>query len=76
MGDNLPAVSLGAERTVIALAGAQGGSNTCVLLDDASLKCWGINAAGQLGLGDTNPRGDEPSEMGDDLPRVPLFDSP
>jgi alpha-tubulin suppressor-like RCC1 family protein len=42
------------------------------LLDDHSLKCWGSNNNGQLGLGDTKNRGDEPNEMGDDLPAIDL----
>ena len=29
-----------------------------------SIKCWGFNYYGQLGLGDTNNRGDGPGEMG------------
>ena len=29
-----------------------------------SIKCWGYNKYGQLGLGDTNNRGDGPGEMG------------
>ena len=29
-----------------------------------SIKCWGYNNYGQLGLGDTNNRGDGPGEMG------------
>jgi hypothetical protein len=35
-------------------------------------QCWGGNFAGELGLGDTNHRGDEPNEMGDLLPPVEL----
>ena len=27
--------------------------------DDATLKCWGLNIYGQLGLGDTSNRGDD-----------------
>ena len=27
--------------------------------DDATVKCWGMNAKGQLGLGDTSNRGDD-----------------
>ena len=39
--------------------------HTCAVLDDDSVKCWGINNGGQLGYGDTARRGDEPGEMGD-----------
>jgi len=31
------------------------------------VKCWGDNSSGGLGYGDTNDRGDDPSEMGDYL---------
>ena len=34
------------------------------------MKCWGYNVYGQLGLGDTANRGDDPGEMGDSLPAV------
>ena len=70
MGDNLPTVNLGTGRTAKAIA--TGGYHTCALLDDDSVKCWGGNYNGQLGLGDTNSRGDESNEMGDNLPAVNL----
>ena len=70
MGDNLPSTLLGTGKTAFAIAG--GGSHTCAILDDGSVKCWGKNQTGQLGLGDTANRGDEPNEMGDDLPAVAL----
>ena len=44
----------------------------CVLLDNNSTKCWGKNTNGFLGLGDTLDRGDQPGEMGDNLPTVDL----
>lgn len=69
MGDNLPAVNLGAGLSAVELAA---GTHTCARLDDGTVKCWGNNIAGQLGLGDTNRRGDVPGEMGDLLPRVDL----
>ncbi len=47
-------------------------SHTCALLDDNSIKCWGGNTAGDLGLGDTAHRGDNANEMGDSLPTVDL----
>jgi len=70
MGDNLPAVDLGTGRTATAIAA--GGFQTCAILDDKSVKCWGKNHHGQLGLGDTNARGDASGEMGDNLPAVDL----
>ena len=36
------------------------------------VKCWGHNGDGQLGLGDTNNRGDGAGEMGDSLEAVEL----
>jgi alpha-tubulin suppressor-like RCC1 family protein len=70
MGENLPAVDLGPGRRAIAVVG--GSLHTCAILDDETVKCWGWNQFGQLGLGDTNPHGDEPGEMGADLPVVEL----
>lgn len=70
MGDNLPFVDLGAGRTAIKLAA--GREHVCAILDDASLKCWGNNDWGQLGYGDRNDRGDQPGEMGNNLPTVDL----
>lgn len=70
MGDDLPTVDLGTGRTATAVA--VGENHSCALLDDATVKCWGRNARGQLGQGDTADRGDEPDEMGDALPAVDL----
>jgi serine/threonine protein kinase/alpha-tubulin suppressor-like RCC1 family protein len=33
--------------------------NTCVVLDDGKLRCWGWNSVGQLGLGNTEDLGDD-----------------
>jgi LPXTG-motif cell wall-anchored protein len=70
MGDNLSTVDLGTGRTAKALSSA--GVHSCVLLDNDSIKCWGYNGNADLGLGDTNNRGDNASEMGDSLPAVDL----
>jgi alpha-tubulin suppressor-like RCC1 family protein len=70
MGDALPAVSLGAGRTVVDVRA--GFSHTCALLDSGALKCWGENDAGALGLGDTTDRGTLPAHMGDALPAISL----
>ena len=70
IGNALPAIDFGTGRTAKAIAA--GTEHTCVLLDNAKVKCWGYNNAGQLGLGDMFSRGDEPNEMGDKLPYVDL----
>ena len=68
-GDNsgemgaLVAVDLGTSRTAVAIA--CGGSYMCALLDGGSVKCWGYNYYGQLGVGHTNAVGDSSGEMGD-----------
>lgn len=48
------------------------GHSTCVLFMGGKVKCFGLNAFGQLGLGDAVYRGDDPGEMGDALPYVDL----
>ncbi|MFM8506970.1 MAG: RCC1 domain-containing protein, partial [Actinomycetota bacterium] len=70
MGDALTAVQLGSGRTAKAIA--TGAVHSCALLDNDSVKCWGANDDGQLGLGDTDARGDAAGEMGDALHAVSL----
>src|SRR5436190_23144188 len=70
MGDALPAVDVGTGRTVRAVT--TGDVYSCALLDDDTIKCWGNNANGSLGLGATTERGSSPGEMGDGLPAVDL----
>ncbi|CAM9758764.1 unnamed protein product [Ectocarpus fasciculatus] len=49
-----------------------GYQHSCVVTADATVKCFGYNKNGELGLGDTESRGDESGEMGDLLPDVDL----
>ena len=45
----------------------------CVLLDvTGDVRCFGYNVNGQLGVGDTNSRGDGPFEMGSNLSTAAL----
>ena len=68
MGDALPSVNLG--RSVLAISA--GGEHTCALLEDRTVRCWGDNGYGELGLGDMANRGDDSGEMGDALPAVDI----
>ena len=68
LGLTLAPVDLGGVATELT-AGAQ---HTCALLEDQSVRCWGWNITGKLGIGDTEHRGDDPGEMGSDLPPVDL----
>ncbi len=70
MGDNLSVVDLGTGKKAIQIAA--GGLHNIALLDDGTVKCWGENSCGQLGYGDKVNRGDNPGEMGDNLPAVDL----
>jgi len=70
MGDNLPYVDLGTNRTATALT--SGETHNCAILDNGDLKCWGRNEEGSLGLGSMLWKGDEANEMADFLPAVSL----
>jgi hypothetical protein len=66
MGDALPFVDLGTGRSALGLAA--GHYATCAILDDASLKCWGMG-----GLNGTSRQiGGGPGEMGDQLAPLDL----
>eukprot|EP01013_Petalomonas_cantuscygni_P012120 TRINITY_DN2582_c0_g1_i2.p2 TRINITY_DN2582_c0_g1~~TRINITY_DN2582_c0_g1_i2.p2 ORF type:complete len:169 (+),score=24.16 TRINITY_DN2582_c0_g1_i2:204-710(+) len=68
MGDALPTVSLGTHSMAI----AAGFGHTCALTMGRTVRCWGLNADGQLGYGDTRNRGGNASDMGNALPDVGL----
>lgn len=68
MGDRLPVVNLGGRRAVQISCGER---HTCATLDDGSVKCWGGNQYGQLGIGNDDDQGDDRGEMAA-LPSVDL----
>ena len=70
MGDNLPPISLGTGRSARQIAA--GRVDTCALLDDDNVKCWGGNYRGQLGQGHFSDVGGGEDDMGDNLPPISL----
>ena len=87
LGDELVAVDLGTDgsgNNLTAKSLSCGHEHTCALLSDDTLKCWGANWDGQLGLdhdydiGDGDDHNDHTmklnrrllTEMGDELPAV------
>lgn len=66
-------VSLGTGRVATALVADAG--TTCAILDNGTLKCWGIATFGRLGQGDNMIRGDQANEMGDNLKPIDLGSS-
>ena len=68
MGDRLSAIELGTGLTAKQVA--VGGYHSCALLSNDTVKCWGYNANGELGAGDTRKRGDNAREMGNNLPGI------
>lgn len=71
MGQYLSTIDLGSGYTVFGISTSYFGRHSCALLENGTdfvgLKCWGYNVFGQLGLGDTDHRGDQVNEMGDEL---------
>lgn len=67
---DLPKVELGDGGRII--GATLGSRSTCVVREDGTGKCWGSNVSGNLGLGDTVMRGDDPNEMGNSLPPLPF----
>lgn len=75
MGANLPPVDVGVSGVSrIRVGNALLAQHTCAALVNGEVKCWGSNFYGQLGIGDTNTRGDQANEMGTALPRVDVTD--
>jgi alpha-tubulin suppressor-like RCC1 family protein len=65
-----PLLDFGTSRRVIQIA--VGWHHACVLFEDHRARCWGQNADGQLGRGDTEDYGDDPHEALAALPDLPL----
>jgi len=70
MGNYLPEVNLGSGLDPLSLK--LGHLFTCTQFLNNDLKCWGDNFSGQLGIGSTQDKGDDPGEMGDYLSPISL----
>lgn len=70
MGNDLSSIPLGSGREAQDVD--TGGKHVCALLDNDSVKCFGENNYGQLGQEDTEDRGDESGELGNNLVEIDL----
>ncbi len=52
-------ISLGTGRAVLSVSA--GGSHSCAVLDNGTVRCWGLNSSGQLGYANANNIGDDES---------------
>eukprot|EP01083_Nonionella_stella_P254996 875735_1 len=68
MGDNLTEVDLGSDFIPIEITAAA--DHTCALSANHTIKCWGANNEAVLGYGPMLEIGDEPDEMGMNLPEL------
>ena len=66
LGDNMTPIDLGTDFNVSSIQ--CGELHVCAMSTMNSMKCWGRNSNGQLGLGDNGDRGVGENEMGDNLP--------
>jgi alpha-tubulin suppressor-like RCC1 family protein len=64
MAELLP-INLGLGRTATSIYASRRADldYTCAILDNSTLKCWGYNGDGQLGLGNYIHQGDDVGEM-------------
>ncbi|RLB54266.1 MAG: hypothetical protein DRI90_20385, partial [Deltaproteobacteria bacterium] len=70
LGDNLSFVNLGSGHTVQSIGA--GSQHSCAVIDDGTVRCWGRNGSGELGLGDIFDRGVNLGQMGDGLSLVDI----
>jgi alpha-tubulin suppressor-like RCC1 family protein len=54
----------------LAVSMTTGTQHVCAILETGELKCWGANFGGELGLGDTTPRGGTPETVPAKLPAI------
>jgi alpha-tubulin suppressor-like RCC1 family protein len=66
IGDNETPLSAGSVSVGAATQVAAGGAHTCAILQNGSVRCWGLGANGQLGYGNVVDIGDNegPSSVG------------
>lgn len=65
MGDLLPEVALGTDlQAVYVTAGLR---HTAAIMNDDTVRSWGYNGKGQLGIGNLIDVGDLGNEMGDNM---------
>ena len=57
----LTGINLGTGRTATAISA--GVYHTCAILDNASVKCWGWNNSGRLGIDNGSTMGEEAGDM-------------
>lgn len=74
IGDSAP---IDQNTPIVQLAGSiehidGSGNHVCAISSNLTLKCWGANSNGQLGLGNTTSRGTLPNQLGGSLPTVNL----
>ena len=67
-GPDAGPVNLGAGRTALAISAGE--LHTCALLDDRSVRCWGVGLNGRLGYGNEDSIGD--TELPGSVPPVDL----
>lgn len=72
VGDLLPAVQLGTGLEAVAVSA--GLRHTAAIMSDGSVRSWGYNRKGQLGVASIFDVGDGPDEMGDNMFETPLGD--